>query len=302
MKFLIIIGSGVLFIFLCIYCVSFRLFVLNPLSTIRYAITDIYKYFKYHKYDWLDPGKLIAYIAHFGGGKTLSVTEWLCFLFKRYNNKYVYDEKEQMWKLQKVHILSNVEMKGVSCEALTSMHQVVDYGERNRRLDSISGTRTVMLVLLDEASTQLNSRNYKDNFSWETLNTLLTSRHLLISFYYTTQKFKLADALLRSVTQQVISCKKNWRFMCQYVYDADELELATDVSLLKPLYTKGFFIKDKHFNAYDTLALVTKLKKDMDKGNILSDQEVLELRGQLNPDNDAIINPSRKLKRMRKRK
>lgn len=301
MTLLMCIIGLIISVFLFIYDVRFRLAVLHPLKSILNACKDIYKYFKYHKYDWLDPGKLIAYIAHFGGGKTLSLVVYLCYLFHRYNNKYVYDERQKKWVLQKVHILSNVQVNGVACEPLTSLAQMIDYGERNKRLDAKQGTRTVTLVSLDEASTQLNSREFKSNFNWETLNTILTSRHLLISMFYTTQKFKLVDALLRSVTQQVVLCRKEWRYMVQHYFDADALELATDVSLLRPIRRTGFFIEDKHFNAYDTNALVEKLNKDAKNGKVLTDEEILTLRGQLNPDNDAIINPSFKLRRMRKR-
>lgn len=301
MALLICIIGSIISVFLFIYEVKFRLTVLHPIKTITYVCKDTYKYFKYHKYDWLEPGELLGYIAHFGGGKTLSLVVFLYLVFRRYNNKYVYDERKKKWLLQKVHILTNVKLNGVPCEPLTSLAQMVDYGERNKRLDEKMGTRTVTLVSLDEASSQLNSREFKNNFSWDTLNSILTSRHLLISMYYTAQKFKHVDALLRSVTQRAVLCKKEWRYMTQLYFDADALELATDTSLLQPLRRTGFFIEDKHFDLYDTNALVEKLNKDARSGKVLTDEEILTLRGQLNPDNDAIINPSFKLRRMRKR-
>ena len=97
---------------------------------------------------------------------------------------------------------------------------------RNKNIDNEMNTRTVVLVLLDEASVQLNSRAFKTNIDPIFLNTLLTSRHYHISFLYSSQKFKLTDALMRSVTQKCINCHKVWRFMVQDVYDADEIDFS----------------------------------------------------------------------------
>lgn len=297
MKLLILVG---LFWLACV-SVCFRLSIFHPISVIRYAITDTYEHYAYNMKYWLEPGKLICYCAHFGGGKTLSVTEYITYLFNRYNNRYVFDRKSKKWLLQKVHILSNVAFTNIPFENLTSLSQMVHYGERNRELDKKNDTRTVTLVLIDEASTQLNSRSFKDNFNMDTLNTLLCERHLLMSIFTTSQKFKLQDALLRSVTQTVVSCKKVWRYMVQEYYDADQLELATDVSLLQPFKRTGFFVKDKHYDAYDTYALVANLDKASRRRDMLTDEQILALRGQMNPDNDAIQNPSRKLRKMRRK-
>ena len=89
--------------------------------------------------------------------------------------------------------------------------------------------------------------------------------------------------------------------MVQNYYDADEVEYASNPTLIKPIRRTGFFIKDKDYNAYDTLAVVDKLKKSVKDGDMMSEQEILEMRGQLNPDNDAITNRSWKM-RMRKRR
>lgn len=294
MKLLILVG---LFWLACV-SVCFRLSILHPISVVRYFFIDVYDHFAYNMKYRLEAGKLICYCAHFGGGKTLSVTEYITYLFNRYNNRYVYDRNAKKWLLQKVHILSNVAFTNIPYEDLVSFSQMVHYGERNRELDKENDTRTVTLVLIDEASTQLNSRSFKENFNMDTLNVLLTERHLLMSIFTTSQKFKLQDALLRSVTQTVISCKKVWRYMVQEYYDADQVELASDTSLIQPFKRSGFFVKDKHYNAYDTYALVSKLDKASRSGDMLSDEEILALRGQINPDNEAIMKPSRKMRKM----
>ena len=62
----------------------------------------------------------------------------------------------------------------------------------------------------------------------------------------------------------------------------------------------GFLIKDKDYNAYDTLAVVDKLKKSVDDGDMMSEEEILQMRGDMNPDNDQIIHRSWRLKKLLK--
>ncbi len=295
-KLLLVVGF-----FLALYVsVGFRLFVLHPFSTIYYMVIDVYKYFRYKKWRIYDGGLLNCYFAHFGGGKTLSVSHYVVQLFRRYNNKKIYDRARKKWVLQKVHIISNVHLNGVPYENLESLSQVVCCAWKNKKIDVENNTRTIVLVLLDEASSQLNSRNFKSNIDPDFLNTLITSRHFHMSIFYTSQKFKLVDALLRSVTQRAIWCKKCWRFMVQYYYDADEMEYATNPTLVRPYRRKGFLIRDKDYNSYDTLATVEQLKKSVDENDMMSEQEILTLRGEMNPDSDAVT-PSRKFLRRRKK-
>lgn len=279
-----------------------RVVALHPFKTVYYACKDAYQYFAYHTYDKYDGGLLNCYFAHFGGGKTLSVVHYVVALFKRYNNKKIYDVKQRKWVLQKVHIISNVHLNGVPYEELCSLSQVVCCAWRNKKIDKEQGTRTIVLVLLDEASSQLNSRNFKTNIDADFLNTLITSRHFNMSLFYTSQKFKLVDALLRSVTQRAIWCNKVWRIMVQHIYDADELEYASNPELVQPRVRKGFFICDSDYNAYDTLATVEKLKKAVDAGEMMSEQEILAMRGEMNPDNDSITQASKKMRKIWKKR
>lgn len=291
-----------LFVFACIF-VPIRIVLMHPVKTFHYLILDLYHYFHYREYNRYDGGALNCYFAHFGGGKTLSVVQYVSALYSRYNNKKVWDRGRRKFVLQKVHIISNVHLSNVPYEELSSLSQIVCCAWRNKKIDEDNNTRTIVLVLLDEASSQLNSRNFKTNIDADFLNTLITSRHFNMSLFYTSQKFKLVDALLRSVTQRCIWCHKIWRIMVQYYYDADEMEYSSDPTLVKPIVKTGFFITDKQYNAYDTLATVEKLKKSVDEGEMMSEQEILAMRGQLNPDNDAINSPSKKLKkRIKQRK
>lgn len=296
MVLIIIIG-----IFILLWCsVIARLVALHPFKTVFYSIKDFVLYFRHRKYNLYDAGVLNCYCAHFGGGKTLSIVHYVTSLFKHYNNVKVWDIGKKHFVLQKIHIISNVALNSVPYEPLESLSQVVACAYRNKKIDEEHNTRTVVIVLLDEASVQLNSRSFKTNIDPIFLNTLLTSRHYHISFLYSSQKFKLTDALMRSVTQSCINCHKVWRFMVQDIYDADEMEYASDPTMVRPRRRTGFFITDKDYSAYDTLACVDKLKKTIDDGDMMSEEEILTLRGQLNPDNDNIRHMSRRLKRRHK--
>jgi len=281
--------------------IPFRLFVLHPVKSVYNAARDLYFYFRHKEYNEYKAGVLNCYFAHFGGGKTLTSVHLVVALFRRYNNRPVWDKGRRKFVLQKVHVISNVHLSSIPYEELCSLSQVVCCAWKNKQIDEKENTRTVVLVLLDEASSQLNSRSFKTNISPDFLNTLITSRHFHMSLYYTSQKFHLVDALLRSVTQRCIWCHKVWRFMVIYIYDSDEMEYASNPLLVKPLARTGFFVTDKDYNNYDTLATVEQLQKSVDKGDMLSEAEIIALRARNNPDNDSLSNPSRKLKRLRKR-
>lgn len=300
MKAILIILAVFLFLVAFANSVIFRLIIFHPIATITNAIRDIIQYFKHKEYDYYDAGLLNCLFAHFGGGKTLSAVEIIVSIFNRYNNKYVWDRGRECFVLQKIHIISNVHLNNVPYEELCSLSQIVCCAWRNKELDKKQKTRTVVLVLLDEASAQLNSREFKTNINADFLNSLITSRHFHMSIYYTSQKFKLVDALLRSVTQTCISCHKVWRFMVHEYFNADELEYAPNPTILRPYRRTGFFIFDKSYNAYDTLATVEKLKKSVDKGDMMTDEEILQLRGNLNPDID-MVTPNRKFVRRKKK-
>lgn len=297
MNIIIIVSFIIAFLFSHV----FRTIVLHPNKTTYYAVKDIINYFRYKKYNECPTGKLICYFAHFGGGKTLSATADMTKLFNRYNNKLIYDRERKKFVTQKLEILSNTKFKGIPNVPLTKLSDITARATYNKEIDNENDTLTVTNILIDEASSELNSREYKNNFDMDTLNTLITSRHYHLNLFYTSQKFKLTDALLRAVTQECIQCHKVWRIMVQTGYSADQLEVAGDALLVKPLYKKAFFITDKIYNGYDTLATVEKLKKGSEMGQMMTAKEILELRAGTAPDADSIATPSRRLKRLRKK-
>lgn len=290
----------VAFAFFFFIDVRVRVAVFHLPSVIFYSVKDGYKYFKEKRYNNAPEGKMYCYSAHFGGGKTLSGVEYITSMFEQYNNKKVWCRERKKFVTQKVHVISNVEFKTIPCEPLVSISQVVCNAFKNKDIDKKNDTLTILIAFIDESSSEMNSRSFKSNIDPDFLRVLVTERHYHMNFIYTSQKFRLTDALMRSVTQTCIWCEKTWRFMVNYFYDADEMELVSDPSLLRPRRTIGWFIRDKHFNAYDTYAIVGKLKKTIDDGDMLSEEEILLRRGQLNTDMDAVT-PSKKYIRSRKR-
>lgn len=287
-------------VFACIMSVCVRVILTHPVSTVFYGVKDTYRYFRFHRWNECSTGTISCYVGLFGKGKTLSAVHKVVKLYKRYNNKKIYDFNRKKWVTQKVHIISNVTL-AIPYEDFVSLSQIVAVADRMRAIDEQNDTLTCTIVLGDEFSVQLNSRSFKSNIDPLFLNTLLTCRHHHISLIYTSQRFNHVDALLRQVTSYVYTCNKVWRIMVHEQYDAFELENASDPTLIKPKSRFGWFIRDAAFNAYDTLACVGNLTKSCKEGDMLTEEQILELQRN-NPANlDGIVNPSRKLKRASKK-
>lgn len=295
----------ILFIIIAVVCwlsVCVRLAVRHPVLSVYYAVRDFIKWLRYCEWRNCQTGKLIAYTALFGRGKTLSVVHYVVGQYHRYNGRIVYDRDRKKWVRQVVNVISNVQL-AIPYENFVSLEQIVAAAERNRKKDEENDTLTVTLVLGDEFSVQLNSRSFKTNIDPLFLNTLLTCRHHHITLVYDAQRFNHVDALLRQVTSYVVECKKVWRFQLLYYYDAYQLECASDPSLVRPFRRTGWFIRDRDFAAYDTLACVGNLEKKIRAGDMMTESEILALR--VNDGSagiEGVTKPSRSLRRRRKQK
>lgn len=287
-------------VFACIMSVCVRVIVTHPVSAVWYGVIDLCKHFRYHRWRECATGTISCYVGLFGKGKTLSAVHKVVSLYKRYNDKKIFDFNRNKWVTQKIHIISNVSL-AIPYEDFVSLSQIVAVADRMRSLDEQNNTRTCTIVLGDEFSVQLNSRSFKSNIDPLFLNTLLTCRHHHISLIYTSQRFNHVDALLRQVTSYVYTCNKIWRIMVHEQYDAFDLENASDPTLIKPKRRFGWFIRDAAFNAYDTLACVGNLTKSCKEGDMLTEEQILDLQRN-NPANlDGVVNPSRKLIRASKK-
>lgn len=277
--------------------VTIRVLAGNPLKVLYNVPRDIYKWLRYFRWREGKMGNLIAFVGLFGKGKTLSAVHFIMTKYHKYNNRRIYDFARRKWVTQKVHVISNVNLSGIPYEHFSGLVQVIQAAQQYKILDQENDTLTLIYILGDEFSVQLNSRKFKENIDPLFLNTLLTCRHHHISLVYTSQRFNHVDALLRQVTSYVVSCDKVWRCMVHRQYDAYQLENATDPLLIKPIRRFGWFVEDKDYNAYDTLACVDNLSKSCQEGDMLSEDEILALQCNNGVQMDGVIDTSRKYRR-----
>lgn len=280
---------------------TFRCAVCHPVKMVYNGVVDLYNYIKYQGWNNCSSGELIAYTGLFGKGKTLSAVHKVVGMYNRYNDKLVYDRDRKAWVTQRIKVLSNVALQ-IPYDDFVSLQQVVHCAEKNGEYDKEYDTLTVTIVLGDEFSVQMNSRNFKSNIDPLFLNTLLTCRHYHISLYYTAQRFGHVDALLRQVTSSVVECDKLWRFQRQSIYDAWEMENAVSPRLLTPVARRCWFVTNKDYGAYNTLACVGNLQKSFKAGDMMSEEEILSLRrNEQQPNMDGVLKPSKKWRRSQKR-
>lgn len=279
---------------------TIRCAVTHPISVIVNGVKDLYTYVVHKEYNVCPTGELVAYTGLFGKGKTLSAVHRVVSAYNRYDGKMVWCPRREKMVKQRVKVISNVSLC-IPYEDFVSLEQVVLAAERNRDYDDEHDTLTVTLVLGDEFSVQMNSRNFKTNIDPLFLNTILTCRHYYISLYYTAQRFGHVDALLRQVTSYVIECDKLWRFQRLNAYDAWDLENATNTQLITPIQRSCWFVRNQDYEAYDTLACVGNLKKSMQAGDMMTEEEILALQQNTQDANmEAVAKPSRKWVRRHK--
>ena len=290
----------VAFLFCYYMFIPFRLVIKNPIATVYYGIKDLRERIIHHTGRNCPTGQIIAYTALFGGGKTLSVVHYVTSLFYRYDGLKVWDRDRKKFVTQKIHVISNVDLV-IPYEKFVSLEQIVRVADKFHEMDLENDTLTVTVVLGDEFSVQLNSREFKKNIDPLFLNTLLTCRHHHILMVYDAQRFNHVDALLRQVTLSVIECKKVWRFMIQYEFDAYEMENAVNPLLITPQARYGWFIRDADYQAYDTLACVGNLKKSCEKGDMLTEEDILKLQCNNGTNMEAVTAPSKAYRKSRKK-
>lgn len=297
MILLVFVGLGfALAIFPTLRCALFHVFALAG-----YGVKDFFLYFRRRQYNLCPTGELVAYTGLFGKGKTLSAVHKVVSAYHRYDGKRVWCPRRKRFVTQRVKIISNVALS-IPYEDFISLEQIVLAAERNREQDDKNHTLTVTLVLGDEFSVQMNSRNFKTNIDPLFLNTILTCRHYYISLYYTAQRFCHVDALLRQVTSYVIDCDKLWRFQRLKLYDAWEMENAANTRLLTPFSRRCWFVREKDYRAYNTLACVGNLKKSMKDGDMMSEEEILKLQQNTQEVNmEGVSHPSRRWLRAKRK-
>lgn len=284
-----------LIIFVCVvhHFVSFRILLCHIFSSLIYGLVDSFLFFYNRTFKICKTGYIYCFSGLFGSGKTLSAVHMIRHIYEHYNNTYFFDSSTHKKIHQRVLIVSNVTLN-IPYMEFTSLEQIVKLANFYDEFDTKNDTLTNILVLGDEFSVQLNSRNFKKNIDPLFLNTLLTCRHHHIALIYTAQRFNQVDALLRQVTTYTIQCSKHWRFLVHDYFNSWTLENASDPSVIRPVFRTGFFVKNSDFDAYDTIACVKNFEKSAENGDFLKPEEILQSRAQLS---SGTIAPDEKLQR-----
>ena len=109
----------------------------------------------------------------------------------------MWDSDQEKFVVQKIHIISNVELYNVPYVKFTGVNQIIDIDKFG--FDS----QDITIYLLDESGAIFNSRNFRDNISTEFLTRLLQSRKNKCCLYMTSQRFQFTDKILREVCNMV---------------------------------------------------------------------------------------------------
>lgn len=255
----------ILIIFLFVMCPLIPFLITKLPLIIYYGCLDIYKYFKYKRWNECKMyGQIITYNGLFGTGKTLSVTRFVVNLFNRYNGKMVYNFEIGEWVEQKIHIVSNYQLNGIPYTPLIAESQLINIDQDEQ---------DITIFVLDEIGAIFNNRDYK-NFTPDVLTSMLQCRKRKALFLGTAQRFQMQDKNFRTTMEKANQCKKTWRIVKLSCFDAYQLENCSNPLMLKPLSVKYWFVKDSNFDSYDTSEMVGKLIKDAEDGKMLSSAEI----------------------------
>lgn len=258
----------IIFIFLIFLFVSVPFARFVPLNLHKIIVNipkDIYRYFKYKKYNECSNfGYIKIMNGYFGSGKSLSAVDEVIGIFKRYNGLLIWSSELNTFIRQKITIISNLELKGVPFIPFENEYQFIDYQ---------ASPGEVLIFLVDEIGTVWNNRNFKE-FNPDVFNNIVQSRKRKIAIYGTLPLLVGTDVNIRRYTDDVVVCSKTWRILKHSYYKAKELENCSDTSLLTPHRVCYKFVTDRMYNQYNTYAMIDKLKKDMLDGKLMSYREL----------------------------
>lgn len=283
-KFLLLLALIILFIIQPF----FRFSVFHPFVVGKWGIMDIFNYFRYKRYnEFTGYGKIENLIANnsqaFGCGKTLTMVNQVVDIYNRYNNKVVYDFDKKIFVKQKIRVFSNVSFTNIPYipfDGITQFARIEDYYKVPAYpYNEVFQPQDIIIFAVDEIGHVFNSRDFKTNFSTETLTRMLQVRKNKVLWLGTSQRWSLVDKIIRETSSTVTTCKKWWRFILLQEYDAWELENAKSQDMLKPLSMRVWFALDKDYNAYDTNQLVNALDKQIIDGDFITTEEILNNAG-----------------------
>lgn len=273
MTLLIVIGIIVLFA-----CKLTRCIIFNLHNVAVYSIRDFIDYIRLKQWRDFRCFGIDMFIGMFGKGKTLTMVSRAESLYAKYGDSLVF--------------LSNFKLNNIPYIPLVNFNQLVDLGAEMP--DGVQG----YVVLLDEISSVLSHRNYA-SFPLELIGLLCQQRKKHVYIMCTAQRFFMVDKIWRSITTNVINCNKYWRFAHMSYYDAWDYENAMNANLLQRQYHSWWFVKNKHYDAYDTSEMIGKTKAK----DFISNEEAIVRKGLDSTVNEmAVQKPSRARKKAIKKR
>lgn len=285
MLFIILMG---VFLVLFVTNPMFRSGVLHPIRTLTWFIHDVYDYIKYKRYNEFNGyGKIQNYIAStsqaFGCGKTLTMVSEVRRIYKLYNNKKVYDYDRQIFVTQHIRVISNVSFTDIPYVPFKSINQFAKIEEYYKKpcfpYEEAFQPQDIIIFAVDEIGHVFNSRDFKTNFSTETLTRMLQVRKNKVLWIGTSQRWGLVDKIIRETSSTVTTCRKWWRFILLQDFDAWDLENAKSYEMLKPLKTSVWFALDRDYKSYDTNQLVEDINKRVDDRDFIQTETILANAG-----------------------
>lgn len=267
----------------------FRYAIFHPVSCGKALVNDLYDRVKHKRVnECKEYGKIVLFTASdaqaFGSGKTLSMVRYVVWLYNKYNNLDVWDDETQSFVKQHIIVISNVEINSIPYIPFVGRSQFVN-------IDKLPHTEhDIILFCIDEAGMEFNSRNYKDNLPTSFLVRLLQVRHNKCSLVCTCQRFTFIDKVLRQTCNIVTTCKMKWRIVRLQDFDAYALENLNNPEMITPISTRFYLATDKLFNMYDTTYNVEKLKEQLEEGDFLDTEEIIN---RVKSDGDPVLAKSK---------
>ena len=232
----------------------FKVICKNIHLIIIYFFTDLIDNFKHKR--WKErsfPYGIHLYCGMFGTGKTLTMTHRARMIYHAYGGK--------------VRILSNYHLTDIPYIPLINFNQICE-------LEEDQGEYVGTLVLIDEIEHVLSHRNYS-KFPLSMLSVLCQQRKCKVCILASSQRYAMVDKLFRSITTNVIDCRKIWRFAKMTVYDAWEMENAVNYESIKPRDYIWWFVKNQDYRSYDTYQMIRKNSAE----DFISNDEAVRSKG-----------------------
>lgn len=312
---MLLIFGIILFVWICIVFPIVPVFIFNFPLVVWYVFKDTYMYFKRKGWKKFKKYGIKVLVGMFGHGKTLTGSHFAHYYYKKYGDSLLF--------------ISNYKLKNMPYTPLVSFEQLVEIQELRQEIEvlkdkiqhweckkKIYGDLVIIqkqlrplieeyekkyadfpyqgvVVCISEIELLLNNRKYAD-FPIELLHTLCQQRKFKMYCLVDAQRFGMIDIAFRRISSYVDDCHKVWRFQCNSMYDAWEMENAINPQLVKPLKRYCFFVRDKDYNGYDTTESVTRYNS----ADFISNKESLERKGYTLADLSIVGRKSRKGKQL----